>query len=105
MKEYIADAQLNCDYASEGLQKSRELNSEHAQTEALAYMYRCFDLNLVYHLGNFSNPVELNTSRSLLLYLPSGLGHKLVIWKIAVTPHNFLASSYKCHFFHDAFGH
>lgn len=63
------------------------------------HMYRCFDLNLVYHFGNFSNPVELNTSRSLLLYLPSGLGHKLVIWKIAVTPHNFLASSYKCHFF------
>lgn len=45
------------------------------------HMYRRFDLKLVYHLGNFSNHVELNISRSLLLYLPSELGHKLVIWK------------------------
>lgn len=68
-------------------------------------MCRCFDLKLVYHLGNFSNHVELHVSRSLLWYLPSELGHKLVIWKKQLLLVIFQLHLTNVIFFHDAFGH
>lgn len=51
-------------------------------------------VKLVYHLGNFSNHGELNTSRSLLLDLLSELDPELVRWKKQFL-HDVFASSHK----------